>query len=76
LEGKETPSAVLLPFLRLTGTMGVELTRYEWESAHYVLRSLFNVLEPKTLMEAKKPAAPKPRGLEEFLREAELDQPK
>jgi hypothetical protein len=33
----------LMPFLRLRGTLGAELTRYEWESAHYALRALFKV---------------------------------
>jgi len=56
-----------MPFLRLTGTMGVELTRYEWESAHYALRLLFKIIEPDAPIQAQLPNAPKPKGLEEFL---------
>jgi hypothetical protein len=72
LDDKPGLAARLMPFLRLTGTMGVEMTRYEWETAHYVLRCLFKVIEPKTSIEAKKSDAPKPSGLEEFLREPGL----
>jgi hypothetical protein len=46
--------------------MGVELTRYEWESAHYALRLLFKIIEPKTEIAANPPGAPKPKELEEF----------
>jgi len=48
----------LLPFLRLRGTEGVELTQWEWESAHYVLRAIFNVISPDKLIEAKVPSLP------------------
>ena len=65
----ENPGVVakVMPFLRLTGTMGVELTRYEWESAHYALRLLFKIIEPDAPIQAQLPNAPKPKGLEEFL---------
>jgi hypothetical protein len=55
-----------LPFLRLRGTHGVELTRYEWESAHYALRALFKIIAPDTSLNANLPALPKPTGLEAF----------
>ena len=51
----------LMPFLRLRGTLGAELTRYEWESAHYALRELFKVIAPDTGLEAKSPTLPKPK---------------
>jgi hypothetical protein len=57
----------LMPFLRLRGTLGAELTRYEWESAHYALRELFKVIAPDTGLEAKLPTLPKPKGLDAFL---------
>jgi hypothetical protein len=57
----------LMPFLRLRGTLGAELTRYEWESAHYALRALFKVIAPDTSLEAKSPTLPKPKGLDAFL---------
>jgi hypothetical protein len=56
--------AKVMPFLRLTGTMGVELTRYEWESAHYALRLLFGIIEPDAPLEAKPPQVPRPKGLQ------------
>ncbi len=68
--------AKLMPFLRLTGTMGVDLTRYEWESAYYALRFLFKFVEPNTPMEAKPPEAPKPKALEGLLRESSSEQVK
>ncbi len=57
----------LMPFLRLRGMRGAELTRYEWESAHYALRKLFKVIAPDTDLEAKSPTLPKPEGLDAFL---------
>lgn len=53
----------LNPFLRLRGTLGAELTRYEWEAAHYVLRHLLRVLDPTTKLAANPPSAPKPKGI-------------
>jgi hypothetical protein len=62
---KKSPGvlAEIMPFLRLTGTLGVELTRYEWEAAHYALRYLFKIAEPSTTLEVKHPTAPKPKCL-------------
>jgi hypothetical protein len=57
--------AKIMPFLRLTGTLGVELTRYEWDSAHYALRLLFKIIKPDTNMQAKPPDVPKPEDLQE-----------
>jgi hypothetical protein len=57
----------LMPFLRLRGTLGAELTRYEWESGHYTLRALLKVITPDTNLNADPPAAPKPKGLDAFL---------
>jgi hypothetical protein len=57
----------LMPYLRLRGTHGAELTRYEWESAHYALRELFKVIAPDDALEAKKPTLPKPNDLDAFL---------
>ncbi len=53
----------VLPFLRMTGTMGVDLTRYEWESAHYALRLIFHVLAPKARIKANLPNVPQPKPL-------------
>ena len=60
--------AETMPLLQLSGTMGVELTRYEWESAHYALRRLFRIIEPDASIEARPPEAPEPQGLQEILR--------
>jgi hypothetical protein len=49
----------LTKFLRLRGTGGVDLTEYEWECAHYVLRRIFNVLSPDAPIEAEIPALPR-----------------
>ena len=57
---------LLMPFLQLRGIHGAEFTRYEWESAHYALRELLKVIDPKTILVAKIPTVPKPSGLEEF----------
>jgi hypothetical protein len=57
----------LMPFLRLRGTHGAELTRYEWESAHYALRALFKVIAPHTSLTGTRPTLPKPKGLDAFL---------
>jgi hypothetical protein len=51
---------VLMPFLRLKGYRGKELTRYEWESAHYVLRELLQVICPDTNAKPVKPVLPEP----------------
>lgn len=42
----------LLQFLRLRGTSAIDLTQYEWECTHYVLRSIFKVLSPAAKIEA------------------------
>jgi hypothetical protein len=47
----------LLQFLRLRGTLGIELTEYEWESAHYVTRAILKVIAPEAGIEAKEPVA-------------------
>ena len=62
----KTNTREVMQFLRLKGTMGVELTRYEWESAHYALRIMLKVLDPTTQLEARKPEAPKPTALEKL----------
>jgi hypothetical protein len=49
----------LLPFLRLRGTHGIDLTEHEWECAHYVLRSILKILWPQTQIQAKKPILPR-----------------
>ena len=48
----------LTSFLRLRGTQGVELTEYEWECAHYVLRNIFRVLAPDSNLKIVKPGLP------------------
>jgi hypothetical protein len=63
---KTKTHADVMQFLRIKGTMGVELTRYEWESAHYALRVMLKVLDPSTKLEARKPEAPKPTALEQL----------
>jgi hypothetical protein len=52
---------VLMPFLRLKGYRGKELTRYEWESAHYVLRELLRVICPDTKATPVRPVLPEPK---------------
>ena len=49
----------LLQFLRLRGTGGADLTQYEWECAHYVLRRIFNVLSAEAALEAVVPSLPR-----------------
>jgi hypothetical protein len=51
--------AELVKFLRLRGTGGVDLTQYEWECAHHVLRRIFNVLSPDTPIDAPSPLLPR-----------------
>jgi hypothetical protein len=50
-------TAELMSFLRLRGTHGAHLTRYEWESAHYALRTLLKVISPGTSLTATPRAA-------------------
>jgi hypothetical protein len=38
----------------------IELTRYEWESAHAILRILFNALNTDSILEIRKPTKPRP----------------
>ena len=54
----------VLPNLRPRGTMGIPLTEWEWESAHYALRYLLRILDPETKAVPVKPNAPRPEGLE------------
>jgi hypothetical protein len=63
----------LMWFLRLRSTLGAELTRYEWESAHYALRQLFKVIAPDDALEAEKPTLPKPNDLDAFLEARPLE---
>lgn len=58
---------LLLGHLRISGSY-VELTRYEWESAHFVLRRMLKHLNPGAKVEAKLPTAPEPPGLEKFFK--------
>jgi hypothetical protein len=51
-------TAKLMPFLRLQGFNGKELTRYEWESAHYVLRELLLVICPDSAAAPSQPELP------------------
>jgi hypothetical protein len=51
-------TAKLMPFLRLQGFKGKELTRYEWECAHYVLRELLRVICPDTAAVPMQPKLP------------------
>ena len=48
-------------------TLGADLTRYEWEGAHYTLRSLFKIIARDSDLEVTPPSAPKPKGLERFM---------
>ena len=57
----------LMRFLRLKGTLGAELTRYEWESAHYVLRALFKVIAPDTELIATPPTPSQPKDPDALL---------
>ncbi|WP_425991075.1 hypothetical protein [Afipia sp. DC4300-2b1] len=50
--------------LRLRGTMGIPLTEWEWESAHFALRYMLRVLDPQTKATPKQPNLPRPEGLE------------
>jgi hypothetical protein len=59
-------SRELMRHLRLRG-LGAELTRYEWESAHYALRALLKIIAPETQISADPPTAPEPKGLDKFL---------
>jgi hypothetical protein len=49
----------IIQYLRLRGSGGVDLTQWEWECAHYVLKRIFNVLSPDTAIEAKVPVLPR-----------------
>jgi hypothetical protein len=49
----------LMKYLRLKGTRGVDLTRYEWESLHFVLRSIFKVIAPDTKLKPVEPLLPR-----------------
>jgi hypothetical protein len=49
----------LMPSVRLTGD-ATELTEYEWECAHYVLRSILSELWPASTLEIRKPNLPRP----------------
>jgi hypothetical protein len=53
--------------LRLRGTMGVPLTEWEWESAHFALRYMLSVLDPKTKVKPIRPNSPRPEGLENVM---------
>jgi hypothetical protein len=55
------------PNLRLRGTMGVSLTEWEWESAHYALRYMLKILDPDTKLAPVQPNLPRPEGLESVL---------
>jgi hypothetical protein len=54
----------VLPNLRLRGTLGVSLTEWEWESAHYALRYMLMILDPETKAQPQQPNSPRPEGLE------------
>lgn len=56
----------VLSNLRLRGTMGISLTEWEWESAHYALRYMLRILDPQTKAVPVQPNAPRPDGLEAF----------
>lgn len=44
--------------LPLTGALGYEFTRYEWESIHFVLRSLFKTIAPASTLTITPPSPP------------------
>lgn len=58
-------TSVLLPHLRLSGIMGKDMTRFEWESAHYVLRSLLINICKGTTIQANSPKSPPPDIIDE-----------
>jgi|HubBroStandDraft_2_1064218.scaffolds.fasta_scaffold131831_2 hypothetical protein len=49
----------LMRYLRLRGTGGVDLTQYEWECAHHVLRRIFAELSPATALDTSPPSLPR-----------------
>jgi len=51
-------TASLMPSVRLTGD-ATELTEYEWECAHYVLRAVFRELWPDSKLEPLRPNLPR-----------------
>jgi hypothetical protein len=50
--------------LRLRGTLGVSLTEWEWESAHFALRYMLRILDPQAKVQPVQPNSPRPEGLE------------
>jgi hypothetical protein len=53
--------------LRLRGTLGVPLTEWEWESAHFALRHMLGILDPETTAKPIQPNSPRPEGLQNVL---------
>jgi hypothetical protein len=49
----------LIRHLRLRGTDGIDLTQWEWESAHYVLRAIFKIIAPEAQIELTIPPLPR-----------------
>jgi len=48
----------VLPLVRLKGTDDISLTRYEWESIHMAIRTIFKVLNPASNLPIEKPTTP------------------
>jgi hypothetical protein len=48
----------LMPFLRLRGSIDVDLTEYEWESLHFVTRAIFKEIAPDLKLTPVKPNLP------------------
>jgi hypothetical protein len=57
----------VLQHLRIRGTLGVPLTEWEWESAHFALRHMITILDPTTRVKPVAPKGPRPEGLENVL---------
>jgi len=57
----------VIQHLRLRGTLGVSLTEWEWESAHFALRHMLCILDPQTTAKPIPPNSPRPEGLEKLI---------